>query len=140
MSSRTRNPPSQNLDNIGPNLDKLTLKLKRIEPHKLEPNPNPSPEHKSEVWTEVNLEQDPKPKKHVSFFPPDLLQSRPEPPKSAPTQVPSRPVPSRPVPFRPVPFRPVPSRPIPYGHIPSRPIPFTSQITNKGNRWNMSFR
>ena len=124
MSSRTRNPQPQNLDNISSDLDKLTLKLKRIEP-----NPNLSPEHKSEV----NLEQEPKAKKHVSFFPPDLLQSRPEPPKSAPIQVP----------FRPVPISPAPSRHVPISQAPSRPVPFAPHVThsnNRGNRWNMSFR
>lgn len=129
MSSRLRNPPLQNSDNINEELDKLTAKLKHIEPHNLEPDPNP--EQKSDVWTEVKLEQEPKQKKYVSFFPPDLLQSRPSPPPSRPP--PSRPPLSRLISSRPPPSRPPPSRPVSL-------VPESIRNNQRSNHWNMSFR
>jgi hypothetical protein len=83
----------------------------------LEPDPDTSSRH--EVWSEIMLNKKlqpqplPKPKKHVSFFPPDLLQSLPPPP-------------------------PPPVLQRPRVHQNQQAIPYVQRNTNR--QWNMRFR
>lgn len=112
MASETTNPPPQDSDNINEDLDKITAKLKRLDP-----------------------DAKPKPKKHISFFPPDLLQSRPSPPKSAPIAT------------RPPPAHNIYNRPPPFGHnivrnpsVVRNPNVVRAPNVNRGNNFTMSFR